>query len=126
MAIQFEIDKKKRVITGTISGDVSRDVLADMMAQLHILTTNNSDCNLLFDLSKSELEPAQMDMYRVIDMVSAIISIREQFGEKIAHIVPNRKDRIIHARDIGSVAKIRGINYRVFTEIDQARAWLNE
>lgn len=124
MTIRFNIEKEKRIITGTVSGDVSREILADMLAQLKIITANNNNCNLLFDFSDTELKPTQMDMYRVIDVVSMIISIREQFGEKIAQVVPDSKDRIIHAEDIGSVAKIRGINYQVFTKIEQARKWL--
>lgn len=125
MAIRFDIDKEKGVITGTVSGEVSRDILADMLAQLKIITTNNRNCNLIFDLSNSELESTQMDMYRVIDIVSGILNIRDQFGEKIAHIVPDQKERIVHAEDIGSVATIRGINYQVFTRLEQAWKWLN-
>lgn len=125
MAIRFNIDKEKRIITGTVSGEIGRDILADMLSQLKIITANNNHCNLIFDLRDTELETTQMDMYRVIDIVSAIISIREQFGEKIAHIVPDKKERIIHAQDIGSVATIRGINYQVFTRIEQARKWLS-
>lgn len=125
MAIRFDIDKDKRIITGTVTGDVSREILADLLAQLKIITANTRDCNLIFDLSDSELEAPQMDMYRVIDIVSAIISIRDQFGEKIAHIVPNKQARITHAQDIGSVAAIRGINYQVFTRMEHARKWLS-
>lgn len=124
MTIRFDIEKEKRIITGTVSGDISREILADMLAQLKIITANNNNCNLLFDFTDTELKPSQMDMYRVIDIVSMIISIREQFGEKIAQVVPDKKERIIHAEDIGSVAKIRGINYQVFTRIEQARKWL--
>lgn len=125
MAIRFDIDKEKGIITGSVSGEVSRDILAEMLGQLKIITANNTDCNLIFDLSNSELESTQMDMYRVIDIVSGILNIRDQFGEKIAHIVPDQKARITHAQDIGSVATIRGINYRVFTRIEQARKWLS-
>ena len=124
MAIRFDIDKEKRIITGSLSGAVYREILTDMLAQLNIITANNSGCNLLFDFTETELEPSQMDMYRVIDIVSAIINIREQFGEKVAHVVPDKKERIIHAQDIGSVARIRGVNYQVFTKIEQARHWL--
>lgn len=124
MTISFEIEKEKRIITGYVSGEVNREILADMLAQLKIITANNNNCNLLFDFRNTELKPTQMDMYRVIDVVSMIISIREQFGEKIAQVVPDKKERIVHAQDIGSVAKIRGINYHVFTRIEQARKWL--
>jgi hypothetical protein len=124
MAIRFDIDKEKQIITGTVTGEIHREILVDMLAQLKILTANTPGCNLIFDFRDTELSPSQMDMYRVIDIVSTIIAIREQFGEKIAHLVPDRKDRIIHAQDIGSVAKIRGINYQVFTRPEQARRWL--
>ena len=124
MTIRFDIDKEKRIITGAVSGEVNREILADMLAQLEIITANNTSCNLIFDFRDTELKPTQMDMYRVIDIVSMIISIREQFGEKIAQVVPDKKERIIHAEDIGSVARIRGVNYQVFTKIEQARKWL--
>jgi hypothetical protein len=82
--------------------------------------------NLLFDLRQTSLKSSQMDMYRVIDVVSTIVDLKEQLGEKIAHVVPDSKDRVEHAKDIGSVAMIRGLNYKVFTDIDLAWKWLQE
>jgi len=124
MPVRFDIDKENRIITGSVSGDVSRDALASMLIQLKIITTNTTDCNLIFDLSDSQLTSSQMDMYRVISIVSSIVALREQIGEKIAHIVPDRRERIIHARDIGTVAALRGIDYQVFTGLEKAYEWL--
>lgn len=126
MDVSFDIDKEKKIISGVVTGALHRDILMNLLAQLRVITTNNSGCNLLFDLSDTSLETTQMDMYRIIDVVSSIVELKDQLGEKIAHVVPDKKDRIVHAEDIGSVAMIRGINYQVFTDIEQARTWLME
>lgn len=126
MDVSFDIDKEKKIISGVVAGALHRDILMNLLAQLRVITTNNRGCNLLFDLSDTSLETTQMDMYRIIDVVSSIVELKDQLGEKIAHVVPDKKDRIIHAEDIGSVAMIRGINYQVFTDIEQARTWLME
>ena len=126
MDVRFDIDKEHKIITGMVSGALHRDILLNLLAQLRIISANNQGCNLLFDLRQTTLEAAQMDMYRVIDVVSAIIDLKDQLGDKIAHVVPENKDRVVHAEDIGSVAMIRGINYRVFTDFDQAWKWLLE
>ena len=126
MDIRFDIDKEHKIITGAVSGTLHRDILLNLLAQLRIISSNNTGCNLLFDLQQTSLESSQMDMSRVIDVVSAIIDLKDQLGDKIAHVVPDREDRIQHANDIGSVAMIRGLNYKVFTDIDRARKWLQE
>lgn len=126
MDVSFDIDKEKKIISGVVTGALHRDILMNLLAQLRVITTNNSGCNLLFDLSDTSLETTQMDMYRIIDVVSSIVELKDQLGEKIAHVVPDKKNRIVHAEDIGSVAMIRGINYQVFTDIEQARTWLME
>ena len=126
MDVRFAIDKEHKIITGVVSGALHRNILMNLLAQLSIISANNQGCNLLFDLRQTTLEAAQMDMYRVIDVVSAIVDLKDQLGDKIAHVVPDNRDRVVHAEDIGSVAMIRGINYRVFTDIDEAWEWLRE
>ena len=126
MDVSFDIDKQHKIITGVVSGSLHRDILMNLLAQLRIISTNNTGCNLLFDLRQTSLESSQMDMYRVMDVVSAIVDLKEQLGDKIAHVVPDHEDRVEHANDIGSVAMIRGLNYKVFTDIDLAWNWLNE
>ena len=126
MDVRFDIDKEHKIITGAVSGALHRDILLNLLAQLRIISSNNMGCNLLFDLQQTSLESSQMDMSRVIDVVSAIVDLKDQLGDKIAHVVPDREDRIQHANDIGSVAMIRGLNYKVFTDIDRARKWLQE
>ena len=126
MDVSFDINKEKKIISGVVVGALHRDILMNLLAQLRVITTNNRGCNLLFDLSDTSLETTQMDMYRIIDVVSSIVELKDQLGEKIAHVVPDKKNRIVHAEDIGSVAMIRGINYQVFTDIEQARTWLME
>ena len=124
MDVRFEIEKENRVITCIVAGQLNRDVLINLLTQLRIITSNNTGNNLLFDLRQTSLQKKQMDMHRVIDFVSAIINMRGQLGEKVAHIVPVDQDRIAHAEDIGSVATIRGIDYQVFTDVEKARDWL--
>lgn len=124
MDIQYRIDKEHKIIIGIVSGALNRDILMNLLAQLRIISSNNKGCNLLFDLRATSLVAAQMDMYRVIDVVSAIVEIKDQLGGKIAHVVPELEDRVVHAEDIGSVATIRGLNYRVFTDLARARNWL--
>ena len=124
MDVRFEIEKENRVIVCVVAGQLNRDVLINLLTQLRIMTTNHSGNNLLFDLRQTALEKKQMDLHRVIDFVSAIVDMRGQLGEKVAHVVPADQDRVAHAEDIGSVATIRGIDYQVFTDLEKARNWL--
>jgi len=124
MSVRFDIDKKKQIITCSVEGPMNRDVLLNLLTQLKIIVSNTRGCNLLFDLQETSLKKNQMDMHRVIDVVSAIINIKSQLGEKVAHVVPVNDERVIHAEDIGSVAIIRGIDYQVFTDLRAARNWL--
>ena len=126
MDVSFNINKEHKIITGEVSGALHRDIMLNLLAQLRIISTNNTGCNLLFDLRQTTLESSQMDMYRAIDVVSAIVDLKDQLGDKIAHVVPNSEDRVQHANDIGSMAMIRGLNYKVFTDMDLARKWLQE
>lgn len=124
MNVRYDIDKENKIIIGVISGELHRDILQNLLSQLRIISTNNRGCNILFDLRQTSLETTQMGMHRIIDLASAIVDLKDQLGDKIAHVVPEDKDRIVHAEDIGSVAKARGFKYRVFNDIEQARNWL--
>ena len=124
MNVRFDIDKEKQIIICTVFGPLNRDILMNLLTQLKIIVSNNQGCNLLFDLQATSLKKNQMDMHRVIDVVSAIINIKSQLGEKVAHVVPVSDERVVHAEDIGSVATIRGIDYQVFTDVSTARTWL--
>jgi len=124
MNVRFDIDKNEKIITCTVTGALNRDILMNLLTQLKIIASNNQGCNLLFDLRETSLKKNQMDMHRVIDVVSAIINIKNQLGEKVAHVVPVSDERVVHAEDIGSVATIRGIDYQVFTDEGAARTWL--
>jgi len=126
MGIRFDIDKQRKIISGVVSGPLHRDILLNMLAQLRVISANNTGCNLLFDLRQTTLKSSQMDLYRVMDVVSAIVDLKDQLGDKIAHVVPDSKDRFEHAEDIGSVAMIRGLNYKVFTDRELAWKWLLE
>jgi hypothetical protein len=126
MNVRFDIDKDKQVITCTIGGPLNRDILMNLLTQLKIIVSNNQGCSLLMDLRETSLKKNQMDMHRVIDVVSAIVNMKSQLGDKVAHVVPVDDDRVVHAEDIGSVAAIRGIVYKVFTDLVKAQTWLTE
>ena len=126
MAVRFEIEKDDGIISCIVAGPLNREILINLLTQLKIITANNRGHNLLFDLGGTSLQKSQIDMHRVIDFVSAIVAIRDQMGPKVAHGVPADRDRIAHAHDIGSVAAIRGFDYRVFTDVAKARGWLAE
>ncbi len=126
MNVRFDIDKEKQVIICTVSGPLNRDILMNLLTQLKIIVSNNQGCNLLLDMRETSLKKNQMDMHRVIDVVSAIVNMKSQLGGKVVHVVPVDDDRVVHAEDIGSVAAIRGIDYKVFTDLVKAQAWLTE
>lgn len=124
MNLRFDIDKEHQIIICAVSGPLGRDILMNLLTQLKIIASNNRGCNLLFDLRETSLKKNQMDMHRVIDVVSAIVNMKGLLGDKVAHVVPVNDDRVAHAEDIGSVATIRGIDYEVFTDLAKARTWL--
>lgn len=126
MDVRFDIDKENGIISCSVAGPLNRDVLAHLLTQLDKIVANNQGHNLVFDLRQTSLEKNQMDMHRVLDVVTAIINIKDQLGGKVAHVVPVDEDRIVHAEDIGSVATIRGIDYQVFTDLAQAWDWLSQ
>ncbi|MBT8347794.1 MAG: hypothetical protein KJO28_15975 [Desulfofustis sp.] len=126
MDVRFDIDKEHKIITGVVSGALHRDVLLNMLAQLRIISSNNTGYNLLFDLRQTSLKSSQMHMYQVIDVLSSIVDLKEQLGDKIAHVAPDSEDRVEHALKIGALANIRGLNYEVFTDRDLAWKWLRE
>ena len=75
MDIRYDIDKENKIIIGVVSGSLDRDILMNLLAQLRIISSKNRGCNLLFDLRATSLESSQMDMYRVIAEVAAILEI---------------------------------------------------
>ena len=124
MDVKFQINKERNIIKSVVTGTFERKELELFLSKLRDITTQHKGYKLLVDLRDTDLDMQQMDMYRIMDIVTTLADIKEQLDGQIAHVIPNVANRVGHAEDIGSVASIRGLNYKVFTDMKQALKWL--
>ena len=124
MDVKFQINKERNIIKSVVTGTFERKELELFLSKLRDITTQHKGYKLLVDLRDTALDNKQMDMYRIMDIVTTLVDIKDQLDGQIAHVIPNVANRLEHAEDIGSVASIRGINYKVFTDMQQALKWL--
>ena len=124
MSVEFDIDKEKNIISIIVSDRVNRDRVNFILSKLHEITVGYSGYHLLFDLRDTYLEKRQLDMTRVVDIASSIGAMKDELGGKIAHVSPDDDARLAHSKDIESVVSVWGIDYKVFTDIEKAKEWL--
>ncbi len=76
---------------------------------------------ILVDTRQAQVRLSTMDLYRFGSSLNQVLP----FGTRIATLYTEEAFSSEDARFLESVSSIRGIPFRVFTEVDEALAWLS-
>ena len=124
MNVTFEVDTQKKLITVRVFGDICPVETRIHFARLGTFVTQYPSFNILMDLLDSVLAEEQMTMSRAMDVASFYGFMQHGAVGKVAALIPDNEQRLFHARNIESAAQIKGLRYRVFTDRQEALAWL--
>jgi hypothetical protein len=105
------------------SGEIDLDKSIRMVRELAAVTAFNSDHNILLDLRKTKVSFASMEEAMKITM-EFVQCMPPDFKNKIANVVPNDANRIFLAKRFEICMNMKEVNYKFFTEFEDAIEWL--
>jgi hypothetical protein len=107
------------------SGEIDLDKSIQMVRELAAVTAFNSDHNILLDLRKTKVSFASMEEAMKITL-EFVQCMPPDFGNKIANVIPNDANRTSLAKKFELCMSIKKINYKFFTEFEDAIEWLSD
>jgi hypothetical protein len=125
MASEIKIYKIKDFVRLSESGEIDLDRSVEMVRKLAAVTTFNLDHNILIDLRKTKV--ALTDMEDVMKITLELIQcMPPTFANKIANVIPTDENRAALAKKFELCMNIKNINWKFFTDFEQAIEWLSD
>jgi hypothetical protein len=124
MSSGIKIYKIKDFIRKSESGEIDLDKSIQLVRELSAAAAFHTDNNILIDLRKTTVSVAGMD--EVMKITMEFVQCLPSFKNKIANVIPNDTDRSSLAKKFEACMNIKKIQYRFFTEFEQAIEWLSD
>jgi len=125
MALEVKVYKIKDFLRMTEAGEIDLDKSIAMVRKLAAVATFNAEHNILIDLRKTKVSFAGMEEVMKITM-ELIECMPPFFPNKIANVIPNEENRESLSKKFELCMNIKNINYKFFTDFEQAIEWLSD
>jgi hypothetical protein len=125
MASEIKIYKIKDFVRLSESGEIDLDRSVKMAQKLAAVTTFNLDHNILIDLRKTTVALTSMEDVMKITL-EFIQCMPPAFTNKIANVIPTDENRASLAKKFELCMNIKNINWKFFTDFEQAIEWLSD
>ena len=123
MKIDTKIFKSKGFVGRTVSGEVDSTNAAIIAKEYVSLAYQYPDQNILVDLRDIK---ASMSIVNLMEVAQEIAGLFPGFTNKVAHLILDEDERVRLARQFESCMVLKGFNYKVFTDFDEAGGWLSK
>ena len=104
-------------------GEIDPDNSIKIFRELAAVTTFSTDHNILIDLRKTKVSFTSMEEVMKVT-VEFIQYMQPAFKNKIANVIPNDAQRKSLAKEFELCMNLKKINYRFFTDFEEAIEWL--
>lgn len=120
MTVKIKIEKRVDYLVAKFSGEANLQEIGQRFESLAVRCRKERKHKLLIDVTAIKAAPTFSDRYRAGE--SAVVFA--EFGIKIAMV---GMAALIDPRRLGElVAQNRGVNGRVFSDLEEAKKWLME
>jgi hypothetical protein len=107
------------------SGELSRDRLKAFIAEIVTVASAFPHHNILID-SRDTTISYEIYMTDILEAAGKLSVLKNIFIQKIANIIPTDKTRLSIASKAEVAINFKGLQYRVFTDFEDAIEWLSE
>jgi len=123
MPSRVKVYQIKDFIRLSESGEIDLDKSIQIVRELAAATTFSTDHNVLIDLRKTTVSFAGMEEVMKVTM-EFIQCMPSGFKNKIANVIPNDANRKSLAKKFELCMNLKKINYKFFTDFEEAIEWL--
>ncbi len=112
------------IIIKRVEGELDNDRVMRLVRELAVDAASQPDCNILIDYRETTTGPKSMlDLMKIS---AEIKSFQYFFTNRVATVIPSEEKRYEVATKMKACLVIMGFDYEVFTDYDQALAWLDQ
>ncbi|MDJ0874433.1 MAG: STAS/SEC14 domain-containing protein [Desulfobacterales bacterium] len=112
------------IIIKKIEGELDHDRVMRLVRELAVDAASYPDRNILIDYRQTTA--TDKSMLDIMKISSEIKSFQYFFTNRVATVIPPEENRYAVANKMKACLVIMGFHYEVFTDYDQALAWLAE
>jgi hypothetical protein len=120
----FKIYKLRDFIRKNESGELSYERLKEIVRELAFIAALHRGHNILLDFRKTTI--SEYNMVDILKIAMEVGKFRHVLDQKIANVVPKDKERVVNAQKSETAIQCEGIQYRYFTDFENAIEWLSE
>ena len=106
------------------SGTLDYDESVKLIRKLAEAAAYHEGHNILIDLRETKVEWANLN--EILKLTLEFTKLEVGFKNKLASIIPDNERRIAVAAQFKACMDIRGFDYEVFTDYEEAIEWLSE
>ena len=120
MDFEFKYSEEKKMILGRVSGKLELPVLTKMTSELKKLAEAHNCMKCLNDMRESPVPESIIDIF---DAPKAVSEAGDMGNFRCAMVVKEVRDQW---EFLETISRNRGQQIRIFTDFDEADAWLND
>jgi len=124
MPTDYKIYSIKDFIRMKGSGKLDYDESVKIIQRLAEAASFHKDHNILIDLRETDVEWATMN--DLLKLTLEFTRLKIDFKNRLANLIPDNERRIAIAAQFKACLDIRGFEYEVFTDYEEAIEWLSE
>ncbi len=117
------MDKVRKIIVKKVSGELNHERVMSLVRETAVDAASFPDRNILIDYR--ETTATDKSMVDIMKISSEIKSYQFLFTNRVATVVSTDKARYDVASKMKACLVIMGFQYEVFTDYDEALAWLS-
>ena len=124
MPSEIKIYKINDFIRKTESGEIDLNKSIKIVQEIAAAAALHADHNILIDLRKTTVSAAGID--EVMKVVMEFVNCMPSFNYKIANVIPSDVNCVDLAKKVEACMTIKDVQYRFFTQYEQAIEWLSD
>ena len=121
---RVKIYRMKDLLRLTETGKIDIDRSKEIVRQLAVGASFHADHNILLDLRETTIK--EENMSDVLEVALEIARYKSAFKGKLANLLPGDEKRLFMARQLKTLMVIKGFEYEIFTNFEEAVEWLSE
>jgi hypothetical protein len=121
---RLKIYKMKDLLRLTETGKIDVHRSKEIVRELAAAAAFHADHNILLDLRETTMK--EENMSDVLEVALEIARYRAAFKGKLANLLPDDEKRLFIARQLKALMDIKGFQYEIFTNFEEAVEWLSD
>lgn len=125
MSLEIKIYKIKDFIRLNESGELDFARSMQIIRNIAMAASFYSGHNILVDFRDTRLA-GEIDMGTILRLALEMARYQSTLRGRIANVLPNDEKRLTVARQFKASLDLRGLDYEIFTNFEDAINWLSE